>query len=312
MKKKFQVFVSSTYSDLIHERQAAVEAILRAGHIPAGMELFSAGSESQLEIIKRWIDDSDIYMLLLGGRYGSLEPSGEYSYTEIEYRYALEKDKPVFALIMDENAVEEKVKQNGSAAIETNNPTKFSIFKTLVKSKICRFFKDFNEIKLGVLESLLDIQSRYQISGWVRSDEMPDVTSLLQELNQLREENKKLEAQKRSNEAVDDPEIGNYTYSRLKTMLQNEKIDVPAQLMGQYGTVISVLDIFVKLFAAFISGINPYANSDRATITFFESFVPSLVAYKIIERIGSSFKTTAYGNRFMAAYKNEQYGIDEN
>lgn len=62
MKKKYQVFVSSTFSDLINERQSCVEAILRAGHIPAGMELFSAGNESQLEIIRRWIEESDIYI----------------------------------------------------------------------------------------------------------------------------------------------------------------------------------------------------------------------------------------------------------
>jgi hypothetical protein len=39
-KKKLQVFVSSTYEDLREERQAAVEAILTAGHIPAGMRDF--------------------------------------------------------------------------------------------------------------------------------------------------------------------------------------------------------------------------------------------------------------------------------
>ena len=60
MKRKLQVFVSSTFLDLKAERQAAVEAILLAGHIPAGMELFSAGDESQLEIIKKWIEASDI------------------------------------------------------------------------------------------------------------------------------------------------------------------------------------------------------------------------------------------------------------
>jgi len=52
-KKKLQVFVSSTYLDLKNERQAAVEAILKAGHIPAGMELFAAGNESQFETIRR-------------------------------------------------------------------------------------------------------------------------------------------------------------------------------------------------------------------------------------------------------------------
>ena len=62
-EKKLQIFVSSTYTDLIEERQAAVEAILSAGHIPAGMELFSAGYESQMTVIDRWIDESDVYLL---------------------------------------------------------------------------------------------------------------------------------------------------------------------------------------------------------------------------------------------------------
>jgi hypothetical protein len=78
--RRLQVFVSSTFSDLIAERQAAVEAILRAGHIPAGMELFAAGDESQMEIIKQWIDASDVFLLILGVRYGSIEPlSGKSS-----------------------------------------------------------------------------------------------------------------------------------------------------------------------------------------------------------------------------------------
>lgn len=72
MNKKLQVFVSSTYTDLKEERQAAVQAILDAGHIPAGMELFKAG-KSQMVTIQKWIDESDVYMLILGGRYGSIE-----------------------------------------------------------------------------------------------------------------------------------------------------------------------------------------------------------------------------------------------
>lgn len=47
MKKKFQVFISSTYTDLIEERQVAVESVLNAGHIPAGMELFKSGDRTQ-------------------------------------------------------------------------------------------------------------------------------------------------------------------------------------------------------------------------------------------------------------------------
>src|SRR4051812_36796802 len=99
-RKKLQVFVSSTFSDLIVERQAAVEAILTAGHIPAGMELFSAGDESQMEVIKQWIDESDVYLLILGGRYGSIESKRGKSYTHLEYEYALSKNKPLFACVI--------------------------------------------------------------------------------------------------------------------------------------------------------------------------------------------------------------------
>src|SRR5438067_6382584 len=88
IRKRLQVFVSSTFSDLIRERQAAVEAILTAGHIPAGMELFTAGDESQMDVIKQWIDESDAYLLIMGGRYGSVEPKSGKSYTHIEYEYA--------------------------------------------------------------------------------------------------------------------------------------------------------------------------------------------------------------------------------
>ena len=100
MNKKLQVFVSSTYTDLKEERQAAVEAILDAGHIPAGMELFKAGNESQLKTIYKWIDESDVYMLILGGRYGSIKSKSGKSYTQLEYEYALSKRIPFLQLLL--------------------------------------------------------------------------------------------------------------------------------------------------------------------------------------------------------------------
>jgi len=42
-KRKLQVFLSSTYEDLVDQRLAAMEAILAAGHIPAAMEQFAPG-----------------------------------------------------------------------------------------------------------------------------------------------------------------------------------------------------------------------------------------------------------------------------
>ncbi len=98
MDKKYQVFVSSTYIDLLEERQEIMQALLELDCIPAGMELFPASNDDQWSLIKGVIDDCDYYIVVIAGRYGSLSESG-LSYTEMEYRYALETGKPVIAFL---------------------------------------------------------------------------------------------------------------------------------------------------------------------------------------------------------------------
>jgi len=61
--KKYQVFVSSTYSDLIEERRKSLDILLMADCIPAGMEAFVATDNEQFEVIKRVIDLCDYYVL---------------------------------------------------------------------------------------------------------------------------------------------------------------------------------------------------------------------------------------------------------
>lgn len=98
MDKKYQVFVSSTYQDLIEERKAVIQALLELDCIPVGMELFPAADDSQWEFIRKTIDESDYYIVIIGGRYGSLSEHGK-SFTEQEYLYALETEKPVLAFL---------------------------------------------------------------------------------------------------------------------------------------------------------------------------------------------------------------------
>jgi len=70
--KKYQVFVSSTYEDLRPERQEIMHALLELDCIPSGMELFPAASEDQWTLIRGVIDDCDYYVVVIGGRYGSV------------------------------------------------------------------------------------------------------------------------------------------------------------------------------------------------------------------------------------------------
>ena len=50
------------------------------------MEQFTPGDETAWEKIRRWIDESDCYMLILGGRYGSIEPTSKKSYVQLELK----------------------------------------------------------------------------------------------------------------------------------------------------------------------------------------------------------------------------------
>lgn len=94
--KRYQVFVSSTYEDLKEERTEVLHALLELDCIPCGMEYFPATDDSQWQYIKNMIEMCDYYLLIMGGRYGSMDEAG-ISYTEKEYRYAIEKNIPVIA-----------------------------------------------------------------------------------------------------------------------------------------------------------------------------------------------------------------------
>src|SRR5258708_26313078 len=97
-EKRYQVFVSSTFLDLQEERQEVIQALLELDCIPAGMELFPSADDDQWTLIKNIIDDSDYYLVIIGGRYGSESPTG-LSYTRMEYEYALSQKKPVIGFV---------------------------------------------------------------------------------------------------------------------------------------------------------------------------------------------------------------------
>ncbi|HHQ6573295.1 TPA: DUF4062 domain-containing protein [Serratia fonticola] len=203
--KKYQVFISSTYLDLKAERQAAVSAILKSGHIPAGMELFTANDKNQWETIKGWIDESDIYMLILGGRYGSVEPKSGKCYTELEFDYAVDCGKPLFSVVIDDDLLKEKMKVNVDFG-ERENYQKWKEFKDKVTSYMVSFFNDEKDIRLAVLESLPDLARRGDLSGWISGAEVPEATGLIaeisklsEEISALRKENDKLKEKTKSN-----------------------------------------------------------------------------------------------------------------
>jgi Domain of unknown function (DUF4062) len=194
--KKLQVFVSSTYTDLREERQVAVEAILDAGHIPAGMELFAPGDQSQMDVIKQWINESDVFLLILGGRYGSLEPTSGKSYIELEYEHAKQEGKPYFALVIHEEYLESRIKAHGLAVDERDNPEKLKAFRaSLTTTKMVRFWHDPRDITIGIHKALSELSRREDLIGWIPGNQGVNGAALAEEIARLGKENASLRDQ---------------------------------------------------------------------------------------------------------------------
>ena len=219
--RKLQVFVSSTFLDLREERQAAVEAILSTGNIPAGMELFAAGDQSQMEVIKEWIRESDVYLLILGGRYGAIEPVSGKSYTHLEYEYALEIGKPHFAIVTSENALNEKVKKHGLDMTERGSTEKYNEFKKLVTgAKLVEFWNDLKGIELAIHKSLSKFAKRDELIGWVRGDQAVDGSALAEEMARLGKENAELKKKMKL-----DDDYNGLSFKELNGILNNKKVN---------------------------------------------------------------------------------------
>lgn len=98
-QRRFQVFVSSTYLDLREARQQVTMTLLECDAFPTGMEIFPAADDDAWTLIQRVIDESDYYLLVIAGKYGSVDARSGLSYTEMEYDYAVSMGKPVMAFL---------------------------------------------------------------------------------------------------------------------------------------------------------------------------------------------------------------------
>lgn len=187
MNKRYQVFVSSTYADLKEERAKVIQTIMELDCIPAGMEIFPAIDEEQFEFIKRIIDDCDYYILIIGGRYGSLSEDG-ISYTEKEYDYAIQKKIKVIAFIHSNPEEIPLGKSEKDAALRD----KLETFKRKVETnRLVKSWSRADELPGLVALSLSKTIKTYPAIGWIRAN-ISTEPELYKEMNELRKKNQEL------------------------------------------------------------------------------------------------------------------------
>ncbi|WP_162248078.1 DUF4062 domain-containing protein [Angustibacter sp. Root456] len=166
LDRRHQVFVSSTYLDLVEERRAIIQALLELDCIPAGMEMFPAASEDQWTLIREVIDLSDYYIVVVGGRYGSVTSDG-VSFTEMEYDYAVAKGIPVLGFVHSDPG---SIPVNMSE-IDATARVRLDAFRAKVMQRMVKEYRTAEELASVVSRGLVRAMKRNPRPGWVRGDQ---------------------------------------------------------------------------------------------------------------------------------------------
>ncbi|EHL68426.1 DUF4062 domain-containing protein [Cloacibacillus evryensis] len=162
MKKRYQVFVSSTYEDLREERASAIFSLLKLGCIPTGMELFPSANDEVWDVIKQTIDASDYYVLIIAGRYGSISSDGNKSWTEREYDYAQEIGKPTFVFLYK--------KLDDIKSKDIDNKEKVLAFREKTRNRIVPICNNIGHLQSEITTALSNAIANIPGIGWVRAD----------------------------------------------------------------------------------------------------------------------------------------------
>jgi cell division septum initiation protein DivIVA len=291
METKYQIFISSTYTDLISVRQKVRDTILSLYHFPVGMEMFSADDDEQWDVIKETIDSSDYYVLILGHRYGS-ETSEGISFTEKEYNYAKSKELPVLAFIRDRDVA---VKSNE----RDDDPEKIKKLSQFIQkaqsNKMCDFWITPEELTTKVSIALHKMFKKKPRPGWIRSDNLDfaqisqEVVKLSQENRDLREENERLKGQLGAKKPIIELNIneGKAICIQYKKTYDNYGMEIHK---------INYEDVPIELQKYVTKGDIEKYNSALPKKDEIDKYIKEMILYKRINETGLDFNLSVINN----------------
>ncbi|WP_151736346.1 DUF4062 domain-containing protein ['Paenibacillus yunnanensis' Narsing Rao et al. 2020] len=313
MKKKLQVYISSTHTEMLAEREAAVLAVLNAGHIPAGMDLFKSGDSSHKAAVQRWIQESDVFMLILGGRYGGIEEESGKSFAHWEYDYAGALGKHRFAVVLNDHKLQEKTREN-PIYLERINYSAYMNFKEQVKGERFTFFEDLKDIRLIALESLREFEADETLTGWRKPDLADNVEEALRENTALLKENGRLKADLDRLKKQQDQRvlINGFDYEELKNILDTTIVTLPKEVSStKTKKNVSLLKVLITLSNTFATGITNGTGESDSRIALYYHVAPKLMSFGILEKVkvaGARYEkiqTSKEGHKFLAKYEME-------
>ena len=263
---KYQVFISSTYSDLLKESRRVLDILLMADCIPAGMENFVATDDEQFSVIKKVIDLCDYYILILGKRYGSVNEATGISYTEMEYNYAIDKGIPVLVFVLDDSVEvdDDKIEKDDI------KKGKLAEFKSrAMRNRLASVWKDQSDLMGKVASAIMQAKNEIKRPGWHRgNDEEKD--RMLKQIEFLQAENEDLRKQISSFGVVKkDIDFEEAFYGKEIVLHFTEKVFVfTSNTVIDKKTIKTTLDNLFKFVSLRITGIKKISEFIDAISSF--------------------------------------------
>jgi hypothetical protein len=150
---KLNIFISSTITDLTPERLAVAEAITQLRFAPGLLEYTGSIPTTAPEASVLSASKADVYILIVGARYGSVPPGETISVTEMEFNAAEKKGIPIFVYVKD---------------VATREPDEDAFLERVRAKKLHGPpFKTLNELAESVKRDLAEaITNAIRARGW--------------------------------------------------------------------------------------------------------------------------------------------------
>jgi hypothetical protein len=182
MKTSLRVFVCSTYSDLSEERESVLDAIRRLQLQHDSMEFFGARANQPIETCLAEVRRSNILVVIVGHRYGTLAPQLGVSFSEAEYAEGYRLEKPCLVYIRDENVpVLPKHMER--------DPDKLRLLEnwkaTLQERHTVAAYQESKDLAVQVAADLSRTITELQEAARTREEARADSPALLDEVRQL-------------------------------------------------------------------------------------------------------------------------------
>lgn len=234
---------------------------------------------------------------------------------QLEYEYAVEMGKPLFAVVIEEASIEKKVKSLGIKVLETENPHKLREFKALVLSKMVRFWCDPRDIKLAVMETMAEFSRRTELVGWISGSEAVNAGALAKEFARLTKENSELREQLTHFSAS----VGSYgglNYEQMHNLLSKTPPDIlllspeNAKILGSIAEALGDKNPDTLHLLWMISGYlrRPRHRADPSIIKLFDGLVDlGLIQSERETRSGGRYyRLTDTARQFLVRFRLER------